>query len=264
MKTFFGDGPGSGTEQAPTCPGAAAAEQAFARIAVYDGLVSPPRVEDISESDLGEAVDALAARTYELAREHGGRVPYSLIREIAENLLHAHFSEVVVTIMDDGNTVRFSDRGPGIADKERAFEPGFSTATRDMKRYIRGVGSGLPIVRECISYSSGTVVVEDNLAGGTVVTLRVEPPPAEPAPAAEEHVGDPVPRLSLRQKQVLSLVMELGSVGPSLVSGELSVAVSTAYRDLETLESLGLLTSASRGKRALTDLGVSCLDSLSS
>ena len=125
----------------------------------------------------GEAIEKVASRTYNLARERGGGVPYTIIREISENLIHSGFSEVVVTILDDGNTVRFADQGPGIADKERVFLPGFSTATSEMKRHIKGVGSGLPIVRECLSFAGGTVEIDDNLGRGAVVTLKVTPRP---------------------------------------------------------------------------------------
>ena len=91
--------------------------------------------------------------------------------------------------------------------KERAFLPGFSTATDDMRRYIKGVGSGLPIVKECMSFSGGTVTVEDNLDRGTVVTLqldRAEEVFAEPAPLEEPAEPSRV-ELSHRQKQILSL-----------------------------------------------------------
>jgi hypothetical protein len=116
---------------------------AGARIAIYDSLAAAPRVEEIAARDLPDAIEQVASRTYNLARESGGQVPYTIIREVSENLIHAGFSEVVVTILDGGNTVRFADQGPGIVDKERVFLPGFSTATADMKQHIRGVGSGL-------------------------------------------------------------------------------------------------------------------------
>jgi DNA-binding IclR family transcriptional regulator len=54
--------------------------------------------------------------------------------------------------------------------------------------------------------------------------------------------------------------MELGAVGPSAVSRELGVGLSTAYRDLSTLESAGLIASDETGKRVLTPLGISSLD----
>jgi len=230
---------------------------AGARIAIYDGLAAAPRVEDVVADDLAEAIEQLASRTYNIARERGGSVPYTIIREVAENLVHAGFSEVVVTILDDGNVVRFADQGPGIADKEKAFLPGFSTATGEMKRIIRGVGSGLPIVRETLTFAGGTVEIEDNLGSGTVVTLK-----AAPKPFATEAVAAPAASLRLtdRQKQVLSIILEMGSVGPSVVSRELNVGVATAYRDLAFLEESGLIAADETGKRTLTDFGVACLE----
>jgi anti-sigma regulatory factor (Ser/Thr protein kinase) len=217
-------------------------------------------VEEIDAADLSDAIEKVASRTYNIARERGGGVPYTIIREVSENLIHAGFSEVVVTILDDGNTVRFADQGPGIADKEKVFLPGFSTATVEMKGFIRGVGSGLPIVKECLTFAGGSVDIDDNLGRGTVVTLRVAPRREVETP--EQPSAEQPPRLSNRQKQVLSLVMELGSAGPSAVARELSVGLSTAYRDLASLEEAGLILADESGKRALTDRGVTLLDAI--
>jgi len=243
----------------------AEAPRRVARIAVYDGLTAPPRVEDVHGLDERGLIEALSSRTYQLSHEAGGALPYTVIREVVENLIHAQFSEVVVSICDRGDTVRFSDQGPGVSDKERAFIPGFSTATEEMKRVIKGVGSGLPVAKECLGFTGGTITLEDNLGKGTVVTLHLEreaaaqTPVAAPRPEATPQPAD-LPRLSLRQKQVLSLVMELGAVGPSVVSRELSVGLSTAYRDLSTLETAGLIESDDTGKRVLTPLGINSLD----
>jgi DNA-binding transcriptional ArsR family regulator len=168
----------------------------------------------------------------------------------------------VVTILDGGNTVRFADQGPGIPDKDKAFLPGFSTADAEMKRYIKGVGSGLPIVREWLGFAGGAVEVEDNLRGGAVVTLKVEPRAEELAASGSAHGSPAPPRLSNRHKQVLSIVMELGHAGPSAVARELSVALSTAYRDLAFLEEAGLIVADESGKRALTESGVAFLDTI--
>lgn len=263
MRSFFEtEGRESAAFAAPSRRGTVTVipARAGARIAVYDSLATAPRVEEIEASDLADAIEKVASRTYNLARERGGGVPYTIIREVSENLIHAGFSEVVVTILDDGNTLRFADQGPGIADKERAFLPGFSTATAEMKDHIRGVGSGLPIVKECLGFAGGAVDIDDNLGGGTVVTLRVAPRPktdeSEPASSSAP------PRLSSRQKQVLSLVMELGSAGPSAVARELSVGLSTAYRDLASLEEAGLILADESGKRALTERGIALLDTI--
>jgi Mn-dependent DtxR family transcriptional regulator len=57
-------------------------------------------------------------------------------------------------------------------------------------------------------------------------------------------------------------VMELGAAGPSAVARELSVGLSTAYRDLASLEEAGLIVADESGKRALTERGVTLLDSI--
>jgi uncharacterized membrane protein len=231
---------------------------AGARIAVYDGLIAAPRVEELSARDSAEAIEQLASRTYNLARERGGTIPYTIIREVSENLIHAGFREVVVTILDDGATVRFADQGPGIPDKEKVFLPGFSTATSDMKKVIRGVGSGLPIVRETLTFAGGMIEIDDNLGTGTVVTLRAAHPSDEVG--AARPVEPETPRLTDRQKQVLSIILELGAVGPSALSRELDVGVATAYRDLAFLEEAGLIAADETGKRTLTTYGVACLE----
>lgn len=277
MKSFF-DGSGSvavNTASLPTptperrlsdIPSLAPVDRASsARVAIYDSLTSSPRVEEVTGPDARAFVEALSSRAYQLSHDCGGSLPYMVIREVVENLIHAHFAEVVVTILDAGNTIRFADQGPGITDKDRVFIPGFSTATREMKSVIKGVGSGLPVARECLTFSRGTITIEDNLGKGCVVTIHVDPEPimSEGAPG-EPAPGTPqvAPRLTLRQKQVLSLVLELGSVGPSVVSKELGVGLSTAYRDLASLEESGLIVSDENGKRVLAALGADSLDSL--
>ncbi len=253
---------------------------------MYEAPGAAPRVEDLGGAAIPEYIESLTARVYELARELGGSMPYTAIREVSENFIHSDFAEPVVSILDGGMTIRFADQGPGIADKDRAVLPGFTTANGAMKNYIRGVGSGLPIVRDYLSYSGGSLLIEDNLGGGSVVTLFANAPgqvvslddslysdgPASatlPLPDRGDAVGHtPKPdagtgrqRLSTRQKQVLALVMESGSAGPSLVAKELGVGVSTAYRDLASLEDQGLITSDG-GKRTLTEQGLCCMDSL--
>jgi len=233
-----------------------------ARIAVYDSLSAPPYVEDVIEQTPQELISTIATRTYQLSHEAGGSLPFIVIREIVENFIHAHFYEVVVSILDSGETIRFSDQGPGILDKTRAFSPGFSTATREMKQTIKGVGSGLPVARECLNFSGGVISIEDNLDCGTVVTLQLVSKPEKEDQQVIAPPPDDLPPLSMRQKQVLSLTMEIGSVGPTVVARELTVGLSTAYRDLASLESLDLIQADESGKRTLTPTGVRYLDAL--
>lgn len=254
----------------------------LARVAIYDDLTSAPRVEEVSLTDTREFIETISTKVYEAVRSLGGSLPYTVIREVSENFIHARFAEPVVTVMDSGNTVRFTDQGPGIPDKSRAVQPGFTSATIAMKEFIRGVGSGLPIVAEYLSLQGGSLLIEDNLGSGCVVTLSSKGKPAIHQPLSSpadscalsgsrgefEHQeltlgieSTSSTRLSTRQKQVLALVLESGSAGPSLVSKELRVGLSTAYRDLASLEEMGLI-EADGGKRRLTDEGVTYLTSL--
>lgn len=257
--------------ETPQPPASFSGDRLFARIAVYDSPAAAPRIEDISVDDSAAIIESLSTRLYELSHSAGGAAPYTVIREIVENLIHADFREIVVSVMDQGHTLRFADQGPGISDKDRALLPGFTTATVEMKNYIRGVGSGFPIVKEFLTHTGGELTVEDNLGRGTVVTLRFGTPASETSgePTPDE-TGEPLipttpPRsyqLSVRQKKVLSLVLEFGEAGPTLVSKELSVGLSTAYRDLAVLEEYGLIVSDEIGKRVLTDEGSLYLDRL--
>ena len=58
------------------------------------------------------------------------------------------------------------------------------------------------------------------------------------------------------------MVLELGYAGPSIVARELSVGLSTAYRDLASLEEAGLIVADDSGKRELTDDGIAYLDAI--
>jgi len=246
-------------EEPPTAP--------EVRMAIYDSALAPPQVVSLSAEDFNQLVGELASRTHNYARERGGRIPFVVIKEIVENLIHAFFQDAVVTIMDDGNTIRISDQGPGIRDKERAFLPGFTTATREMRQLIKGVGSGLPVAREQLAFLGGAISIEDNLERGTVVTLQVGPgKDAVPAPAAPAAVraeeARPRPRLTERQRKVLLLIAELGSAGPSTIAKELGISQSTAFRELAALQRLRLLAPRGPGKRTLTEEGIAYMDNV--
>lgn len=267
MKSFY-DQPGDDSRITSSLTTASAIadtdpSDTSALVAIYDALTAPPRVERVDSASARDLIETLTTRVYHASHDMGGQVPFTVIREIVENFIHAGFDEVVVSVLDGGRTIRFADQGPGIRDKDRVFLPGFTTATSEMKRVIKGVGSGLPVARECLTFSGGMIEIDDNLGTGTVVTLRlnapVPTPTIEPEPPYEAY--EP-PSLNLRQKQVLSLAMELGSVGPTVIARELGVGLSTAHRDLELLTQHDLISADEAGKRVLTDQGIRCLDAL--
>jgi hypothetical protein len=240
-------------------PPAALHGSAAPRIAVYDTLTSPPRVLTVEAEDAPALIASLAEKTYHACREQGGQVPYTVINELIENLIHAYFRDVVVTILDGGQVIRIADHGPGLEDKARAFLPGFTTATAEQRRVIRGVGSGLPIARESLTFLRGVLTVEDNLGSGAVFTISL---PKEPAPETQPPARRAEVKLTTRQKRVLVLLMELGVAGPTAIGKELGVAPATAFRELGLLQKMGLIDSRGDGKRALSEDGANLLDTL--
>lgn len=159
---------------------------AVARIALYDDLRSAPRVTEIHPAPTAEFIESLASKIYEQAKNAGGTIPYTVIREVSENFIHARFAEATVSILDEGNTIRFADQGPGIPYKDQAQIPGFTSAVEPMKHYIRGVGSGLPIVKEYLDFSHGTITIEDNLGTGAVVTISLRAGEATDMPPVDQ------------------------------------------------------------------------------
>jgi hypothetical protein len=244
------------------------------RVAVYDNKRSIPRIIDVKYDAVDKFLSEMSQKTYSLSHELGGKIPYTIIKEIIENLIHASFRDIIVTIMDNGNHLLISDQGPGIVDKEKAFQPGYTSATKTMKKYIRGVGSGLPIVKETITFSGGRIDVDDNIKNGTVVSLRIEDVSGEISKPATSILPI-IPEdkniktgsndftnlnLSKRQTKILSLILELEEIGPSRIAKELGFSLSTSYRELIFLEDVKLLSLTGSGKRKLSEKGKKYLE----
>lgn len=159
-----------------------------ARIAVYDDASAAPRVVVIEPADVRAYLEEITLQVSQLAQAQGGSIPFMVIREIVENFIHAYFMEPTISILDHGNTIRFSDQGPGIREKQRALQYGTTSATEEMRRYIRGVGSGLPYAQQYMLDKGGRLEIEDNIAGGTIVTISL---PGAPDPMQGQDVNAP-------------------------------------------------------------------------
>jgi hypothetical protein len=259
----------------------------ISRIAVYDNMRSIPRLIEMQSDSINNFLDETPQKIYSISHEMGGKIPYTIIKEVIENLIHANFCEIIITIINNGNYIIISDQGPGIIDKEKAFLPGFTSATSTMKKYIRGVGSGLPIVKETIVFSGGSVDVANNIKKGTVVSLKIEEPknsqvsqntnltqnlnqrdgiispdiiPDQVHDANESEDNLNNLKLSIRQNKILSLILELEETGPSKIAKELGFSLSTSYRELIFLENEKLLMLTESGKRKLSTKGKKYLE----
>jgi anti-sigma regulatory factor (Ser/Thr protein kinase)/DNA-binding transcriptional ArsR family regulator len=232
------------------------------RIAVYPSG-GTPEITEVSAANPGSATQKFTRFVTEKAREAGGGVPEEAIREVVENLIHAGYRGVVISVLEEGNVVRVSDKGPGVENKSRAMEFGFSGAAPETLGEIRGVGAGLGIARAAAEKVGGTVTIEDNIGGGTVATVsvagdeRVVEEREASEPPRQRRYPDGVPRMNIseRQQKALITVLECGEVGPSTVADRLEISVSTAYRDLSVLEEHGLVMADESGKRLISPLG---------
>lgn len=191
---FVGEGP-TGISDPQNAPVQASGEPCSlgevvtnpARIAVFDDPTASPRVVVIQPSDVRTFLEEITATVTKLAKEQGGSISFTVIREVVENYVHAYFIEPTITILNGGNTIRFSDQGPGIREKDRALEYGTTSATEEMKRYIRGVGSGLPYAQQYMEDHGGTLTIEDNMNAGTVVTISMPTPHAAEVAASQQQ-----------------------------------------------------------------------------
>jgi anti-sigma regulatory factor (Ser/Thr protein kinase)/predicted transcriptional regulator len=240
-----------------------------ARIAVYDDAAAAPRVVVVEPKDTRSYLEEITSTVNSLAREQGGRIPFTVIREIVENFIHAYFMAPTISILDEGNTIRFSDQGPGISEKRLALEYGTTSATEEMKRYIRGVGSGLPYVQQYMLDKGGSLTIEDNIAGGAVVTISTRPEdvaaqvtrPAAgetTAPDGTEARATPaVPaqhQLSERARTILAFLAERGVCGPTDLTRAYGLSSPTWSRELSSLVKAGAIMKQGQ-KYVLTDFG---------
>jgi hypothetical protein len=225
------------------------------RIAVYPesarephGREDAPRVVEVRpEGD--DFLRRVARLATEEVRAAGGAVPAAAIREVVENLIHASCAGATISILEGGQRVVVADQGAGIRDPQRALTPGYSSAREEARKYIRGVGAGLPIAAAAAAAAGVALRIDANIGGGTVVILDAT------GQGSPSHPGQ-LPPLTEREKRALVLLHELGRAGPSELAHELHVALSTAHRTLMALQQRGLVASDAKGKRALTESGV--------
>ena len=235
-----------------------------ARVALYDDMKAAPRVIKIEPARTNEFIENLTTTVYEQSKLAGGKIPYTLIREVSENFIHAQFREIVVSILDNGNTVRFADQGPGIVEKEKAQQPGFSSAIEPMKEYIRGVGSGFPIVKDYLDDREGSIIIEDNLKSGAVVTITLDKSrqTRKAAPRSEAVMPLPVVPLTDREKIFINLLQREGELGITELRDLSGTPGSTTYNTLKKLEEAGLVDKLPGKKRVLSEIGYQVAASL--
>jgi len=239
------------------------------KVARYRNAWTTPVVDEISASSPDEATEQALEKVTRFQNLHAeDRIPEVALRELIDNLIHAQYKGALISLVE-GDTVRIADKGPGIEDKERAFEIGYSGAKPEVLQEIRGVGAGLGIARAAIEKAEGTVSLDDNLGGGTVVTVSMsrKPVPAEPhiritrerLPGTLEYDDEEGQKgvLSPRRVFIMFALFEGNVLGPTAVADRINTSTSTAYRELVTLTEKDLVYQPNgfEGKYTLTELG---------
>ena len=104
-------------------------------------------------------------------------IPPLIIRRIAIALYeaevnvvaHAYYGVMDVSLTPARIRVTITDRGPGIADIDKAMEEGYSTASEEVRQMGFGAGMGLPNIKR----NTDEMVLTSVLGEGTTIEMTV-------------------------------------------------------------------------------------------
>ena len=84
-------------------------------------------------------------------------------------VIHAGGGVAEVGVYDDYIEIILDDRGPGIADVEKAMQEGYSTATDNVRSLGFGAGMGLPNMKK----NTDSLEIFSTIGVGTKIVMRV-------------------------------------------------------------------------------------------
>ena len=84
-------------------------------------------------------------------------------------VIHADGGSADVLVDNDKVTIILADRGPGIADIEKAMQEGYSTAPDQIRSLGFGAGMGLPNMKRY----TDDMKIESVVGEGTTITMTV-------------------------------------------------------------------------------------------
>ena len=104
-------------------------------------------------------------------------IPPEIIRKISiamyegeiNMVIHADGGEADVLVYEDRIVMILTDRGPGIADVEKAMQEGYSTAPDNVRSLGFGAGMGLPNMKRY----TDDMQIESVVGEGTTITMTV-------------------------------------------------------------------------------------------
>jgi anti-sigma regulatory factor (Ser/Thr protein kinase) len=84
-------------------------------------------------------------------------------------VMYAERATLTFILTDDAISLDMNDRGPGIPDVNLAMQPGYSTASDEMREMGFGYGMGLPNIKK----NSDLLVLESEVGKGTRVRASI-------------------------------------------------------------------------------------------
>jgi anti-sigma regulatory factor (Ser/Thr protein kinase) len=104
-------------------------------------------------------------------------IPPEVIRKISiamyegeiNMVIHADGGDADVLVYEDRIVMILTDRGPGIADVEKAMQEGYSTAPDNVRSLGFGAGMGLPNMKRY----TDDMQIESVVGEGTTITMTV-------------------------------------------------------------------------------------------
>ncbi len=122
-------------------------------------------------------VVANAAQSVQVDADALSQILGNLFSNVEKYAAGGGFLEVVSQQQDGKTSITVSDRGPGIADDQRAriFEP-FYRGSDKLNEGVSGTGIGLTIARELARLHGGDLTLEPTPAGATFLVILATPP----------------------------------------------------------------------------------------
>ncbi len=84
-------------------------------------------------------------------------------------VIHAGGGMAEVTVCDGYIEIILDDKGPGIADIDKAMQEGYSTATDNVRSLGFGAGMGLPNMKK----NTDSLTIESTVGVGTRISMKV-------------------------------------------------------------------------------------------
>lgn len=97
------------------------------------------------------------------------RVAIAMYEAEINMVIHADGGTIDAEVTPEAITLVFADRGPGIADIEKAMQEGYSTASHEVRELGFGAGMGLPNIKK----NSDEMKIESTVGQGTTITIVI-------------------------------------------------------------------------------------------